>query len=155
MNIYVGNLSDDTTEAELREAFEAFGQVASAKVITDKFTGERRGFAFVEMDSEDQAKEAIAGLNGKDLKGQALIVKEARPRRQSGQGGRPTRPYASEGANATRVFVSDDVEKALRVLKKKLSEDGDHRRLKERKHFTPRSKRRRKKAIRSQKSRRR
>ena len=137
----------------MREAFEAFGQVVSAKIITDKFTGESRGFAFVEMDSEDHGKEAIAGLSGKDFKGQALIVKEARPRRQSGQGVRPGRSYTAEDASATRVFVNNDVEKALRVLKKKLSEDGDHRRLKERKHFTPRSKRRRKKSARSQRSR--
>ena len=80
MNIYVGNLSRGVTEDDLRGAFEAFGQVASAKIITDKFSGESRGFGFVEMPSKAEAQEAINGLNGKDLKGQTLNVNEARPR---------------------------------------------------------------------------
>lgn len=155
MNIYVGNLSHEISEDDLRGAFEAFGQVTSAKVITDRSTGGPRGFGFVEMASEAEAKEAIAGLNGKDLKGQALMVKEARPPRQARQGIRPSRSFAPENEGTSLVFVNNDVEKALRILKKRLSEDGDHRRLKERKHFTPRSKRRRKKALKSQRGRRR
>ncbi len=89
MNIYVGNLSRDVTEEDLKEAFEAFGQIASVNVIKDKFSGEPRGFGFVEMPSKDEAQSAIEGLNGTDLKGQSLNVKEARPRteRRGGRGG--------------------------------------------------------------------
>lgn len=90
MNIYVGNVSRETTEDDLRQAFEAFGQVESASVIKDRFTGESRGFGFVEMPSKDEAQAAITGMNGKDLLGRALNVNEARPRteRRSGGGGR-------------------------------------------------------------------
>jgi RNA recognition motif-containing protein len=80
MNIYVGNLSRDLAENELREAFAAFGEVSSASIIKDKFTGESRGFGFVEMPNKAEADAAIAGLNGKDLKGRNLTVNEARPR---------------------------------------------------------------------------
>lgn len=90
MNIYVGNLSRDTTGDDLREAFEAFGQVESAHVLKDKFTGESRGFGFVEMPSGDEARAAIDGLNGSDFMGRAIKVSEARPRadRRGGGGGR-------------------------------------------------------------------
>ncbi len=154
MNIYVGNLSHETSEEDLRSAFEVFGQVISAKIITDRSTGESRGFGFVEMASEVNGREAIAGLNGTDLKGQALMVKEARPPRQARHDVRPSRSFAPESEGTSTVFVNNDVEKALRILKKRLSEDGDHRRLKERKHFTPRSKRKRRKALKSQRGRR-
>lgn len=87
MNIYVGNLSREVTESELREAFEAFGEVTSASVIKDKFTGEARGFGFVEMPNKTEAEQAIAGLNGKELKGRDLNVNEARPRRDDRRGG--------------------------------------------------------------------
>ena len=87
MNIYVGNLSGDVGDDDLRQAFEAFGQVASITVIKDKFSGKSRGFGFVEMPSKDEAQSAIDGLNGKDLKGQSLNVNEARPRTES-RGGR-------------------------------------------------------------------
>jgi len=80
MNIYVGNLSRDLTESELREAFAAFGEVSSASIIKDKFSGETRGFGFVEMPTKDEADKAISGLNGKDLKGRTMTVNEARPR---------------------------------------------------------------------------
>ncbi len=86
MNIYVGNLSGDVSEEDLRQAFEAFGQLASVNVIKDKFSGEPRGFGFVEMPSKDEAQSAIDGLNGKDLKGQSLNVNEARPRSQDRRG---------------------------------------------------------------------
>ncbi len=89
MNIYVGNLSFEVTEDDLREAFGAFGQVASVSLITDKFTGRSRGFGFVEMANGEEAKAAIAGLNGKDLKGRALNVNEARPKTEGGGGDRP------------------------------------------------------------------
>jgi RNA recognition motif-containing protein len=91
VNIYVGNLSRDLTESELREAFAAFGEVSSASIIKDKFSGETRGFGFVEMPNKEEADKAISGLNGKDLKGRSLTVNEARPRtdrpRTSGGGG--------------------------------------------------------------------
>jgi RNA recognition motif-containing protein len=89
MNIYVGNLPREANEEDLKEAFEAFGQVTSAKIITDKFTGESRGFGFVEMPNSPEAQSAISGLDGKDLKGRALRVNEARPRddRRGGRGG--------------------------------------------------------------------
>ena len=89
MNIYVGNLLREATENDLRQAFEAFGQVTSAKIITDKHTGDSRGFGFVEMPNHQEAKSAISGLDGKDLKGRTLKVNEARPRddHRSGFGG--------------------------------------------------------------------
>jgi len=87
MNIFIGNLSRQVTDADLREAFEAHGAVASANVIKDKFTGESRGFGFVEMADQAQAQAAIAALNGKDLKGRALNVAEAKPRTEGGGGG--------------------------------------------------------------------
>ena len=87
MNIYVGNLSRDVNEEDLQEAFGAFGQVASVNIIKDKFSGESRGFGFVEMPEKAEAQAAIADLNGKDLKGQTLNVNEARPRREGRGGG--------------------------------------------------------------------
>ena len=80
MNIYVGNISRTATEQDIKEAFEAFGAVQSAAIIKDKFSGESRGFGFVEMPNKEEADKAIAGLNGKDLKGRPLTVNEARPR---------------------------------------------------------------------------
>jgi len=87
MNIYVGNLSGDVSDNDLRQAFEPFGKVTSASIIRDKFSGESRGFGFVEMSSKDEALSAIEGLNGKEFKGQILNVNEARPRAE-GRGGR-------------------------------------------------------------------
>jgi RNA recognition motif-containing protein len=87
VNIYVGNLSNEVTEADLREAFEPFGQITSIKIITDKFSGMSRGFGFVEMSKKDEGQAAISGLNGKELKGQMLKVNEARPRPKDQQGG--------------------------------------------------------------------
>lgn len=88
MNIYVGNLSRDVTETELREAFEAFGEVTSCKIITDRFTGASRGFGFVEMSTDEEAKKAMTDLNGTDMKGRTVTVNEARPRTDRGGGGR-------------------------------------------------------------------
>jgi len=84
VNIYVGNVPREATEADLREAFQAFGQVATVTIIKDKYSGEPRGFAFVEMPSEAEAQSAIAGLNGKELKGRPLSVNQARPRSEGG-----------------------------------------------------------------------
>jgi RNA recognition motif-containing protein len=92
MNIYVGNLSSNATDETIREAFEAFGQVTSARIIKDKYTGQSRGFGFVEMLEQAQAQAAIKSLNGKELLGKQISVNEARPRtdqgRSGGQGGR-------------------------------------------------------------------
>jgi RNA recognition motif-containing protein len=87
MKIYVGNLSLDVTNDDLRQAFEAFGQVESANVIMDKFSGESKGFGFVEMPSKDEATAAMTGINGKDIKGKAVNVNEARPRVDRPRGG--------------------------------------------------------------------
>jgi len=84
MNIYVGNISSQLSEEELKEAFSSYGEVSSAKLIKDKYTGELRGFGFVEMSEKAEAEAAIAGLNGKELKGKTLNVNEARPRTESG-----------------------------------------------------------------------
>ncbi len=90
MNIYVGNLSREVTEEDLRQAFEAFGQVASATVIKDRVSGQSKGFGFVEMPAKAEAQSALTGLNGKELKGRTLNVNEARPRSE-GRGGRGER----------------------------------------------------------------
>jgi RNA recognition motif-containing protein len=93
MNIYVGNLSFQVTEGDLQEAFSAYGAVQSASIIKDKFSGQSRGFGFVEMPNKDEAEKAIAAVNGKDIKGRAITANEARPRTDSprtggGGGGR-------------------------------------------------------------------
>ena len=84
MNIYVGNLSFETQEADLNGAFAQFGQVAEARVVTDRDTGQSRGFGFVEMPDESEARAAIEQLNGSDLQGRTLKVNEARPREDRG-----------------------------------------------------------------------
>ena len=86
MNIYVGNLSFETTEDQLRQSFADFGEVSTVNIITDKNTGDPRGFAFVEMSTQDEAIAAISGLNGQDLSGRTLKVSEAKPREQNGGG---------------------------------------------------------------------
>lgn len=90
---YVGGLPSSVTEGRLQEIFAAHGTVESAKVITDKFTGQSRGFGFVEMGSGEEAQRAIQGLNGTQLDGRSLVVNEAKPmeRRDSGGGGRGNR----------------------------------------------------------------
>ncbi|MGE5342259.1 MAG: RNA recognition motif domain-containing protein [Candidatus Omnitrophota bacterium] len=91
MNIYVGNLSRSATADELRRAFEDFGQVDNAHVVKDRFTGESRGFGFVEMPSREEGMSAIENLNGKEIGGHAVNVSEARPRtdreQRGGRGG--------------------------------------------------------------------
>lgn len=88
MNIYVGNLPFNTSEEDLRQIFAAYGQVNSAAIIKDKMTGRSRGFGFVEMANDAEAREAIAGLNGTEMDGRTLTVNEARPRTEGGGGGR-------------------------------------------------------------------
>ena len=89
-NLYVGNLSFDTTQERLQERFEAYGEVTSANVITDRDSGRSRGFAFVEMATEQAAAAAIAALDGQEVDGRTLTVNEARPRapREDSRGGR-------------------------------------------------------------------
>jgi RNA recognition motif-containing protein len=87
LKLYIGNLSYDTTEADLQAAFAAHGEVRSAQVVTDRETGRSRGFGFVEMDDRAQAEAAINALNGAQLRGRTLIVNEARPREDRPRGG--------------------------------------------------------------------
>ena len=80
MKIYVGNLPKTTTDEEIRKIFEEYGEVTDVKIITDRYTGELRGFGFIEMPSKSDAQKAIQGANGTELGGSTLIVNEARPR---------------------------------------------------------------------------
>jgi len=88
INIYVGNLSFDTSEDELKDLFGAYGAVDSAKIISDQFTGRSRGFGFVEMPEKEEGLKAIEGLDSKDVGGRSLKVNEAKPRGSGGGGGR-------------------------------------------------------------------
>ncbi len=99
-NLYVGNMSFQTTEDELRSLFEPYGEITRIQVMTDRDTGEARGFAFVELADDDEAAKAITELNGKELDGRALNVNEARPKPErsgprGGGGGRGRGGYQS------------------------------------------------------------
>jgi RNA recognition motif-containing protein len=87
MNIYVGNLSFDATADDLRSAFEAFGKVDTVNIIMDRDSHRSKGFGFVEMPSDEEAQAAIEALNGKEFKGRAMNVNEARPKTEGGRGG--------------------------------------------------------------------
>lgn len=87
MNIYVGNVAYRLSDEELREAFEAYGTVESARVIKDRETGRSKGFGFVEMPEEEEARAAIDALNGAEIQGRAVIVNQARPREERPQRG--------------------------------------------------------------------
>ena len=87
MRIYVGNLSYDVSEEELQQEFMAYGEVASASILTDRISGRPKGFGFVEMASKSEAEAAIEGLNGKTLKERTIVVNEARPRTDNRGGG--------------------------------------------------------------------
>jgi RNA recognition motif-containing protein len=102
MRIYVGNLSYEITEEELREEFGAFGEVASVDIITDRVSGRPKGFGFVEMPSASEGQAAIAALNGKTLEERTLSVNEARPRSESGRGG--GRPGGGYGGGWQRRY---------------------------------------------------
>lgn len=101
MNIFVAKLSFDTQSDDLRAAFEAYGTVSSANVVEDKFTGRSRGFGFVEMDDEDQARQAIRELNDTELDGRTIVVKKAEPR-QSRQDGGDRGDRGNRGGNYNR-----------------------------------------------------
>jgi RNA recognition motif-containing protein len=87
MNIYVGNLAFNVAEEDLKKAFEAFGEVASANVVRDQYSRQSRGFGFVEMPVSSEAQAAISALNGKDLNGRNLTVNEAKPKTDRNRGG--------------------------------------------------------------------
>lgn len=100
MNIYVSNLSFHTTDEDLNSMFGKFGAVSSAKVIMDKVTGRSRGFGFVEMNSEDEGKEAMTGLNNKEIEGRAISVSVAREREERTGGGR-SGSYSPRGGGSS------------------------------------------------------
>ncbi len=87
MKLYVGNMSFDTTEDQLRQVFEEYGEVTSINLITDKFSGKLKGFGFIEMSTKEEANAAISGLNGKELDGRTLNVNEAKPRKDNNNRG--------------------------------------------------------------------
>ena len=97
MNIYVSNIPYNTTEEELRDAFAAFGNVGSARIIKDKLTGKSRGFGFVEMGNDDEARSALEGMNGAELSGRKINAREARPR-EEGPGNRDNGGYRAREA---------------------------------------------------------
>jgi RNA recognition motif-containing protein len=88
MNIYVGNLHFDLSEDELKKAFEEYGEVKAVKIISDKATGRSRGFGFVEMTNDNEAREAINNLNGADIKGRKVNVNQAREKERNNSGDR-------------------------------------------------------------------
>ena len=89
MNIYVGNLVFDVSEEDLKEAFEPFGEITEVRLIMDKFSGKSKGFGFIEMPSKEEAEKAIEEMNGKEFKGRAINVNEAKPKTdRGGRGGR-------------------------------------------------------------------
>ena len=88
MNIFVAKLNYDTQEGDLRYAFEEFGDVDSVKIIMDKFTGRSKGFGFVEMPNDDEARAAIADLDDQEFDGRTIVVKKAEPRAERSGGGR-------------------------------------------------------------------
>ena len=100
MNLYVGNLSFQTNEDELQQVFAPYGQVDSVTIIRDKFSGDSRGFGFVEMPDNEAALAAIAGLAGKELDGRTLTVNEARPRDDSRRSGRPSGGRSGGGSRS-------------------------------------------------------
>ncbi|MDZ7361245.1 MAG: RNA-binding protein [candidate division KSB1 bacterium] len=103
MKIFVGNLSRRVTQDAVQQLFETFGQVAAVEVIRDKFSGESKGFAFVEMPSKTEAQAAMEGLNGRDMDGKALTVNEARPRNNDRRGGGGERRFGG-GRGGERRF---------------------------------------------------
>ena len=100
--LYVGNLSFSVGDSDLEKLFTAYGSVRSAQVIKDRYSGQSKGFGFVEMGSNQEAQAAIAALNGKDIEGRTLTVNEARPREEGGKGGFGGRDRG--GAGGTRRY---------------------------------------------------
>ena len=98
MNIYVGNLSWGLKDQDLANLFAPFGEVASAKIVMDKFTQRSKGFGFVEMPNDEQAQAAIAQLNGSEIEGRNLVVNESRPKEEGGGGGFKKRSFGGGGS---------------------------------------------------------
>ena len=97
MNIYVGNISWNLKDQDLSNLFASYGEVSSAKIVTDKFTNRSKGFGFVEMPNDEQAQAAIAALNGSDVDGRSIVVNESRPKPEGGGGGFKKRPFGGGG----------------------------------------------------------
>jgi cold-inducible RNA-binding protein len=110
-NLFVGNMSFHTTEAELSDLFKPFGQVTRVHLVMDRETGRARGFAFVEMPNDDEAAKAIAGLDGKELGGRNLKVNEARPKTAGGGG---PRSGGGGGGRGRERFSNEDYREATR-----------------------------------------
>ena len=105
MNIFVAKLNFDTREPELQDAFEEYGDVDSVKIIMDKFTGKSKGFGFVEMPNDEEAENAINGLNDQELDGRTIVVKKAEPReRRDNRGGGGGGGYRGGGDNYNRRY---------------------------------------------------
>ena len=102
MNIFVGNLSFTTKEESLREAFEGYGQVSSARVVTDRETGRSRGFGFIEMSNAAEGQAAVQALDGRDMDGRALKVNEARPKEEGSRAPRSGGSGGSSGGSFRR-----------------------------------------------------
>ncbi|MGA9937159.1 MAG: RNA-binding protein [Candidatus Acidiferrales bacterium] len=113
-NLFVGNMSFQTTESELSELFKAFGQVSRVHIAMDRETGRARGFAFVEMPNDDEAAKAIAGLDGKDVGGRNLKVNEARPKERSGGPPRGGSGSGGGGGRGRGGFSNEDYREAPR-----------------------------------------
>jgi RNA recognition motif-containing protein len=112
-NLFVGNMSFQTSEAQLQELFKAFGQVTRIHVAMDRETGRARGFAFVEMPNDDEAAKAIAGLDGKEVNGRNLKVNEARPK-TAGSGPRSSSGPGGGGGRGRGGFSNEDYSTAAR-----------------------------------------
>lgn len=104
MNLYVANLSQDVNDEDLRKTFEVYGQVTSAKVITDRYSGDSRGFGFVEMPVKTEGLEAISGLNSQEIKGRNLVVSEARPKRDNRRSSRSGGGQGGYGGGGQRRY---------------------------------------------------
>ena len=102
MNIYVGNLSWGLKDQDLANLFSPFGEVASAKIVMDKFTQRSKGFGFVEMPNDEQAQAAIAQLNGSEIEGRNLVVNESRPKEDNGGGGYKKKNFGGGGGGGFR-----------------------------------------------------
>ena len=100
MNIYIGNLAYEVTEADLKQEFEQFGEVASVAVIKDTYSGQSKGFAFVEMPKLNEGQAAITGLNGKQIKGRSVTVNGARPKGEGGGNRGSRQSYGQRGGNS-------------------------------------------------------
>jgi len=107
-NLFVGNMSFQTTESELQALFEQYGEVTRVQVMTDRDTGRARGFAFVEMANDEDAAKAIAALNGKEFGGRQLNVNEARPKPERGAGGGGPRGGGGRGGSGGGKYSRDD-----------------------------------------------